>query len=114
MTGRQIDRSGVSPKDFIAALQTDDAVAGEERNRWHFRLAVCNDLVHGEAIIALNASPYVPGRTERTGTCVGWLNFSLETSYEWFTLLRGNGDYHRCHQKKPQSDGPDFAGLLHN
>ena len=30
VSGRQIDRPGVSPKDFIAALQSDDAVPGEK------------------------------------------------------------------------------------
>ena len=75
---------------------------GEERDRWHFGFAVWNDLVHGEVIIALNASPNTTRRAERTGTCVGWLNFSLETADEWFALLRSNWDYHRCRQESSQ------------
>ena len=46
-------------------------------------------------------------------TCVGWLNFSLETAYEWFALLRGNWNYHRCHQENPKPCRVDLSGLLH-
>jgi hypothetical protein len=56
----------------------------------------------------------VPRRAERARTRVGWLNFGLETAYEWFALLRSNWDYHCCYQEKPQPDRYAFAGSLHN
>jgi hypothetical protein len=114
LSGRQIDRSGVRPKEFISIFWSDDAVAGEKRDRRHFGLAVCNDLVHGEAIFALKASPYVPRRAERTWTTVGWLNVGLETSYNWFAFLRRNWDHHRCYEEKPHPSRDNFAGSFYN